>query len=404
MDVQVGLLELILLIFVGGVVFLWLRLRKVTGDLQSRDREIYALGRDLTKTQEDLDKLSFRAGDTLDAVFDAVLVIDKDQRLVALNQAARALFNVDSTAIGETLMAVTHHHELDLLAQNGLTNRETLDTQITIDERTFRVRRTLINTAGAATLVLTLQDISELLRLARARRDMVANFSHDLRTPISSIRLLVDTLMNNFGRNPERDARLLGKIAGETDSLEHMTQELIDLSMIESGRAIIRMVPVQFSKIMQDAVEIMGTQIEQKKLELVTHIPSDLLVLADPDQTRRVVTNLIHNSAKFTPPGGQIIFEATTDAQAATIRARDTGIGIPPQERTRIFERFYQVDTARTGKTGGQGSGSGLGLSIAKHIIEAQGGRIWAEGAPSGSGACIVFTIPLADGVQDPHK
>src|SRR5262249_34316743 len=138
-------------------------------------------------------------------------------------------------------------------------------------------------------------------------------------------------------------------------------------------------------------------------LEFVSQIPSDLLVLADPEQTRRVVTNLLHNSVKFTPSGGKIIFEASENSQMATIRARDTGIGIPPQERTRIFERFYQVDTARTAKTGGHGSGSGLGLSIAKHIIEAQGGRIWAEGAPSDGpgGACIMFTIPLADGKQE---
>ena len=103
--------------------------------------------------------------------------------------------------------------------------------------------------------------------------------------------------------------------------------------------------------------------------------------------------NVMHNAVKFTPQGGQIIFTATCSAQMATIRIRDTGRGIPPHDRTRIFERFYQVDTARTGHPGG---GSGLGLSIAKHIIEAQGGKIWAEaGIPNG--ACICFTIPLAE-------
>jgi two-component system phosphate regulon sensor histidine kinase PhoR len=224
---------------------------------------------------------------------------------------------------------------------------------------------------------------------------MVANFSHDLRTPISSIRLLVDTLLQNFGKNAERDTRLLGKIAGETDSLQHMTQELIDLSMIESGKAIIRMIPVAISDIVTDALNIMGTQLEQKKLTVVDEVPEDIRVLVDPEQTRRVITNLLHNSVKFTPSNGKIRFEASTNSQVATVRVSDTGPGIPPQDRARVFERFYQVDASRTGQTGG----SGLGLSIAKHIIEAQGGKIWAEGGIP-VGACISFTLPLADSLE----
>src|SRR5205807_6895257 len=128
------------------------------------------------------------------------------------------------------------------------------------------------------------------------------------------------------------------------------------------------------------------------KLEIVTKIPDTLEVLADPEQTRRVIVNIIHNAVKFTPSGGQIRFTSTRRGQMATIRITDSGPGIPPKDRTRIFERFYQADVARTGADGG----SGLGLSIAKHIVEAQGGTIWAEGADP-HGACIAFTIPLAD-------
>jgi two-component system phosphate regulon sensor histidine kinase PhoR len=230
------------------------------------------------------------------------------------------------------------------------------------------------------------------MRLTRARREMVANFSHDLGTPISSIRLLTETLQQSLGRNPERDKERLNKIAAEIDSLQHIRQELMDLSMIESGKAIIRMVTVNFADILRDAFDIMATQIEGKKLTLVNEIPADLPVLVDPEQTRRVIMNVMHNAVKFTPKDGQIIVTGSCDGQMTTIRIRDTGPGIPPQDRTRIFERFYQVDAARTGHPGG---GSGLGLSIAKHIIEAQGGKIWAEaGIPNG--ACIAFTLPIA--------
>ncbi len=165
--------------------------------------------------------------------------------------------------------------------------------------------------------------------------------------------------------------------------------------MIESGEAIMRMVPAYFYLILNEALNLMNTQLEQKWLEIVNRIPDSLFVLADPEQTSRVIVNILHNAVKFSPPGGQIRFISTRSRQMATIRIEDNGPGIPPPDRTRVFERFYQVSTARTGTAGG----SGLGLSIAKHIIEAQGGTIWAEGAEP-HGACIAFTIPLADRLQ----
>jgi two-component system, OmpR family, phosphate regulon sensor histidine kinase PhoR len=390
------LTDLALVILAGSVVVLLLVLRNRAQKLRALNVEFAMIRRDLGKSQEWLQLSRAFFENLAGTTFDGLLIVDRDRRVTVINPAGCEMFGVKDQiqAVGQTLMTVTRNHELDALVEGVLRGETGLETQIEINERAFRVRAHQTKGTVQPNAVIALQDISELLRLTRARREMVANFSHDLRTPISSIRLLVDTLTHHFGRNGERDLRLLGKIAGETDSLQHMTVELIDLSMIESGRAIIRMVPVTMGEILGDAFSVMATQIEQKKLELVNEIPDDLRVSADPEQTRRVVTNVIHNSLKFTPPGGQIRFTVSCANQMATIRIQDTGPGIPPQDRTRIFERFYQVDTARTG---GQGTnGSGLGLSIAKHIIEAQGGKIWAEaGIPNG--ACICFTISLAD-------
>lgn len=383
----------LIIVFVGIVFFLVIRLRRMAEKFSESKVEMNLLRHDVERKSQHLQQMRDQNSVVADSAFDALLVIDSDHRVTLINQTARDLFAVKEQSAGQTLMSVSRNHELDAFAEGLLRGDRTFETQIEIGDRSFRIRGTLIPGPGRPNIALALQDISELLRLTRARREMVANFSHDLRTPISSIRLNIDTLMQNFGRNPERDLKLLGRMAAETDSLQHITQELIDLSMIESGKAIIRMVPVNFADILHQAFEIMGTQIEGKKLELVNQIPEDLHVLIDPEQTRRVIMNVMHNAVKFTPQGGQIIFTATCSAQMATIRIRDTGRGIPPHDRTRIFERFYQVDTARTGHPGG---GSGLGLSIAKHIIEAQGGKIWAEaGIPNG--ACICFTIPLAE-------
>jgi two-component system phosphate regulon sensor histidine kinase PhoR len=386
--------DMLLLFLVGLVVILLIKLQTQRKRLQNYEFDQPALQRDLLRAREQLSITERRMMALANATYDVLLTVDKERRIIAINRSARDLFPGIAEPIGQTVMAVTRHHELDALVANVLNGEMLLETQIELNDRSFRVRCMLIDSDVRLGAALALQDISELLRLTRARRDMVANFSHDLRTPIRSIRLLVDTLTTNFGRNPERDSRLLGKIAGETDSLQHMTQELIDLSMIESGRAIIRMVTVNLKEILTDASNLMATQIEQKKLDLVNEITDDIQVLIDPEQTRRVITNVIHNAVKFTPRDGQIRLSAACADQMVTLRIRDTGPGIPPQERTRIFERFYQVDTSRTGQS--TGSGSGLGLSIAKHIIEAQGGKIWAEaGIPSG--ACIAFTIPLAD-------
>src|SRR5258708_9718221 len=390
-----GALEIIAGILLGVAIVLAVALRRRIVRHHAHEFDLLMVRRELAITQEQLEAQRTYLTTLADAAFDAVFVVDAERRVTMINQAARQLFAVKEPAIGQTLMTLTRHHQLDALVASVLRGETFLENQIQIKDHSFPVRGARIPSRRRSSVVVVLQDISELLRLTRARREMVANISHDLGTPISNIRLLVDTLTMNFGRNAERDPAQLGKIAGATDSLEHMTRELLDLSMIESGQAIIRMVPVKFADVLRNAFNVMATQIEQKKLELITEVPDDLMVLVDPEQTRRVITNLLHNSVKFTPSRGQIKFTAIRSDQMATIRVTDTGPGIPPQDRTRIFERFYQVDTSRTGQAGG----SGLGLAIAKHIIEAQGGKIWAEaGIPSG--ACIVFTIPLAESAK----
>ncbi len=350
--------NLALLVLVGSVLLLLLSVRIRTNKLREQNFNLAIMRRDLGHMQDRLQGSHAQFEMLANTTFDGLMFVDRDRRVNVINPTTCDIFGVkeQAQAIGQTLMSVTRNHELDALVESVLRGDTGLETQLEINERTFRVRAKQITGTGQPGAVIVLQDISELLRLTRARREMVANFSHDLRTPISSIRLLVDTLSQNFGRSKERDLRLLGKIAGETDSLQHMTVELIDLSMIESGRAIIRMVPVSLGEILHDAFNVMATQIEQKKLEVVNEVPDNLRVLADPEQTRRVITNVIHNSLKFTPPGGQIRFSATCADHMATIRIQDTGPGIPPQDRTRIFERFYQVDTARTGGQGGSGS------------------------------------------------
>jgi two-component system phosphate regulon sensor histidine kinase PhoR len=173
--------------------------------------------------------------------------------------------------------------------------------------------------------------------------------------------------------------------------------------MIESGRAIIRMVDIPLSSVIHSALEVLESQIEEKKITLVNTVAPDLRVLADPDQLRRVLSNVVHNAIKFTQSGGEIQLSAEVADKMVTVSICDNGPGIPPNDRTRVFERFYQVDSPRTGSPRHNGRGTGLGLAIAKHIVEAHGGKIWAEGnIPTGTN--IQFSIPLSEERDAPQQ
>lgn len=387
------LLNVAFLIGIGGLLY---RLRQRARTTAALEADHNATRRELAHAQQTLSQLQAQIGWVADVTLDGLLVVNRDRMIVLANKMAGQIFDPSEPLTGRTLMSVTRNHELDSMLDAIFSADDDLESQITSNERSFRVRGMRLAWDGQPAVALALQDVTELLRLTRARRDMVTNIAHDLGTPISSIQILLETLNRDFGKNPDKDRQKLGKIAGQIDNLQHMLEELKDLSAIESGKAIMRLVEVNLHDTAAKAIEMMTAQADQKKLEVVNHIPAGMVVLADPEKILRVINNLIHNAIKFTPDKGSIGLSAerqdSDEGLLAKVMVRDTGMGIPPAERSRIFERFYQVDSARSGQK--SAVGAGLGLSIAKHIVTAHGGTIWAEpNLPTG--ACICFTLPL---------
>jgi two-component system phosphate regulon sensor histidine kinase PhoR len=218
---------------------------------------------------------------------------------------------------------------------------------------------------------------------------MVANISHELRTPIAKIRIIIDSLFHDQEKPKRKDSiASLRAIARETDSLLWLVQEMSDLSMIESGQAIVRMVDVLLSELVDDAIDHVQDISEHKGVILTSHIPDNITVLCDRDLARRVIVNLVHNAIKWSPEGGAVTVNAENSGEEVTISVLDNGPGVAPDAIERIFERFYQVDASRSG-----GEGTGLGLAICRHIVEAHGGRIWAESNENGAGGRFLFTL-----------
>lgn len=328
------------------------------------------------------------------SAYEALIVTDSKQHVIAINDSAEALFK-RKRPIGELLSAVTGSPEISLMVDNALTNFEDIfEEQVVIGDLIYRVRTQVIKRDGNFFIGVALQDVTELVRLNRARRDMVANISHELRTPIANIRLIIDGLFLEQSR-PGRKASInsLQAIARETDSLLWMAEELLDLSMIESGQAIMRMVPVSVVKMVEDAIERISDMSADKSLEIVHDISNKYMVLCDRDKIRRVLINLIHNAIKWSPPGETISLHAKVDdeKEEIVIEVLDSGPGVADDQVVRIFERFYQADSSRS-----VSEGTGLGLAICKHIVDAHGGVIGAKGNSKRKGGRFYFSLPKA--------
>ncbi|MEK6719318.1 MAG: ATP-binding protein [Chloroflexota bacterium] len=247
---------------------------------------------------------------------------------------------------------------------------------------------------GGATLVL--RDVSELRRLQRIRTEFIDNLSHELRTPVTTVSLLAETLTREaaaLGETlPARMRDRIGKIEVETGHLVQMVSELLDLSRIESGTSLGPLDDVDLGRLVHDTAERLRLHADRQGIAIDVNVPAPLPpVRGDPDRLGQVLINLIHNSIKFSPDGGDVAISVRQDGSTLVVSVADQGVGIPRAAQERVFERFYKVDRARVR---GEAGGTGLGLAIARHVIEQHGGRIWVESA-EGSGSTFSFSLPI---------
>jgi two-component system phosphate regulon sensor histidine kinase PhoR len=404
--------------------------------LETHDREEQAARRELE--------------DVLASLQDAVLVVDDEARLRFLNAAASDLFGVQvedvlgaqilealpsfglESAVREALVdGQSHAHEVSLYTSSyGTATRAPFGTESGRREVLLRVapvRRSDGVVSGAVAIV---QDLTELRRLERVRRDFVANASHELRTPIANIRAAAETILDS-SEDETLVKRFLPQLVSEAERLSRLVTDLLDLARADSAMDAPR-TSVELSKIIREAARRLKDSAESNHIAIYCDCEEQVFVMGDAAALEQVAVNLLENAIMYTPPRGSIILsvhvveqvapQAETngaprhevdtiddDAQRATLNlaagslatampmrqvvfsVRDTGIGIPAADVPRIFERFYRVDKARSRAQGG----TGLGLAIVKHIVEKHGGHVKVE-SESGKGSTFIVTLPAA--------
>lgn len=344
----------------------------------------------MTKRAREKDRLHT----VLHVMTDGVLIVNRHGRVRLLNPAAAQILKIpQERALKRTFVQAVRDHrivEVFLRCQESGHN-ETALLELDRDRFIGMIVTHFLRGDDRGYLVV-MQDLTRLHQLQTVRRDFISNISHELRTPIASLRALVETLSDGALDDHVAAHRFLRHMEVEVDALSQMVQELLDLARIESGKAPLQVADALPMALLRHCTDRLHTQAMRAQVTLHIDVSTELpVVYVDANRIEQVITNLIHNAIKFTPPGGEIRLSAcVNEEKSLTIKVADTGVGIAPDDIPRVFERFYKADRARSG------GGTGLGLAIAKHIVQAHGGRIWVE-SRLGKGSTFFFTLPLTN-------
>ena len=380
-----GIIVILIVILVCGVWFYQQRRERYRTQLES-------MGRDRDEARRDLNALQTRWDIVTRNTGEGVILIDQHEKILFLNSAAADLLGTSSQS-GQSFHDLAWQFQIQPLVQDIVTHHaDSLTQTVMKDARVFQVnvRAAPVNATFAAAIFV--REITELQRLGRMRRDFMANISHELRTPITSLALLAETLTTELTRNPSIALNLLTKLREQIDVLHQLTNEMMDLALIESGQLPIELVETSVRELIEHVVELLRPQADRKHIALDFQVPNALHVLADRNGIHKALGNLVHNAIKFSPEGGRVLVLAHRVDDFVEFQVIDNGIGIPARDVPRIYERFYKVDRAHAPL---EPRGTGLGLAITKHIVEGHGGTIRVASV-EGKGSTFFLTLPLA--------
>ncbi len=349
---------------------------------------------DLKRRLDDSEGQKNRALAVLESMVEGVMVVDSDQKVLLVNSRMSRMFDLKKEGVEHRhFWEVFRDPRINEMIEKTLKERvsASVEHSILLSDSVFQIQVSpVFGEGGFLGVVAVFHDVTKLKELERTRSEFVANVSHELKTPLTSILGFVETLKEGAIDDPEHRLKFLQIIEEHSKKLNSLIEDLLQISKLESAKEGLRKEPMDFEKLLGKILKILEMPIESKKIEVRLEIhPKPFSILAEPKLIEQAFSNLIDNAVKYNHPGGDIIIKAFYEDGFAVIQVTDTGVGIPEVDRERIFERFYRVDRSRARDSGG----TGLGLSIVKHIIERHGGRITAR-SEAQKGATFIIRLP----------
>jgi len=392
--------------------------------------ELAVLAAALNKIATQLDQRTQRIGRqdyqqeaVLASMIEGVLAVDSDERIITLNSAAAELIgNQQANLQGRNLHEVIRNADLRRFVQRALESPDPIEDDVVLHgqrERIFRVRGTALRDSGAPSgsgvgAVVVLADVTRYRQLENLRRDFVANVSHELKTPIASIKGFVETLLDGALANPDDADRFLKIIASHAERLNNIIEDLLSLSKIEQSEeaANLPLSKASLRPVLEAAIASCQPQADARQIALVLDCDEALTAGLNLPLFEQAVINLIDNAIKYSGAQSEVFIEALlaevesdddptqpNHERDIVVAVRDRGCGIAAEHLPRLFERFYRVDRARSRKLGG----TGLGLAIVKHIVQAHHGHITVESTP-GEGSIFSIHLPANDELRNPKR
>jgi len=359
----------------------------------------------LQQQMEQITQEESRLKSVLENMISGVIMIDHSGTIVLLNRSAEEILGFTEMELLNKQVSDVHHRiNFTVLIEKCMDKKERIRDEMALhfpEERMLEINLVPImmkNDEWAGILII-LHDITSIRRLERMRSEFVANVSHELKTPIAAVKGYAETLLAGAMNEPETAKAFLHIIDEESDRLNRLISDILELSKIESKLAQLHFSPVDLYDFMGKTLEMMKNEANKKKIDLKLQVKSELYIEADEDRLRQILINLLSNGISYTPEGGEVqlsaeIVDITNGHEDAGEKVRitvsDTGIGIPKDDIPRIFERFYRVDKARSRSSGG----TGLGLSIVKHLVDLHKGSIKVESI-IGKGTAFIIELPI---------
>ncbi|MCA9075990.1 MAG: PAS domain-containing protein [Planctomycetaceae bacterium] len=377
--------------------------RRLPSDLQEMLQPLHLAGNRLMRRVRSVERQAERQAErtelmhaVLTTVAEGVLVVDTDENVLFVNETARKLLDITTReVVDRPIWEVVRSSSIEEAVQTVLTSEEDVQRDVVMprSKQVISLTVTALPSEPVPGAVLVLRDLTTLRKLESVRRDFVTNVSHELKTPLTSIQAYADTLLNDPDSDPEQASFFLSRIVSESERLHSIILDLIRLGRIESQEDKPEPRALAVGPIVAASIDDHGAIADAAGIRLLADPPQTAVrVMAEEDDLRTILDNLIDNALKYTDADGQVLVRWFADENWGIIEVQDDGAGIPQEKQLRVFERFYRVDKARDRERGG----TGLGLSIVKHLCQRFRGSVEVESA-MGEGSTFRVRLPLAN-------